>query len=154
MQTKNIENFRGLLTEKGGILKITQLFLKIFAEKFLYYENTIYFCIVKIIYLLTKKIKIMATDNDMRIKFIEAMESVNVTTTLPKTKEYRLRYFFGTWMTSSIIFAENDAEAIHDADEVYNENGNLADWRYPVALWCGNRKVKEYNCRSIYGTIK
>ena len=94
----------------------------------------------------------MATNNEMKIKFIEAM--VNVTTYIPKTKEYRLRYFFGTWMTSSIIFAENDAEAIHDADEVYNRNGNLADWQYPVALFCGNRKVKEYNCRSIYGTIK
>jgi hypothetical protein len=97
---------------------------------------------------------IMATNNEMKIKFIEAMAMVNVTTYIPKTKEYRLRYFFGTWMTSSIIFAENDAEAIHDADEVYNRNGNLADWQYPVALFCGNRKVKEYNCRSIYGTIK
>ncbi len=96
----------------------------------------------------------MATNNEMKIKFIEAMAMVNVTTYIPKTKEYRLRYFFGTWMTSSIIFAENDAEAIHDADEVYNRNGNLADWQYPVALFCGNRKVKEYNCRSIYGTIK
>jgi hypothetical protein len=90
----------------------------------------------------------------MKIKFIEAMAMVNVTTCIPKTKEYRLRYFFGTWMTSSIIFAENDAEAIHDADEIYNDNGNLADWQYPVALFCGNRKIKEYNCRSIYGTIK
>ena len=96
----------------------------------------------------------MATNNEMKIKFIEAMAMVNVTTYIPKTKEYRLRYFFGTWMTSSIIFAENDAEAIHDADEAYNENGNLADWQYPVALFCGNRKVKEYNCRNIYGTIK
>ena len=88
---------------------------------------------------------------EMRIKFIEAMSIVKVSTEMPKTKEYRLRYFFGTWMTSSIIFAESDAEAIHDADEVYNKNGNLADWQYPVALWCGNRKVKEYNNRSIYG---
>ena len=96
----------------------------------------------------------MATNNEMKIKFIEAMAMVNVTTYIPKTKEYRLRYFFGTWMTSSIIFAESDAEAIHDADDVYNENGNLADWKYPVALFCGNRKIKEYNCRNIYGTIK
>ena len=49
MQTKNIEKFRGLLAGKGGILKITQLFLKIFAEKFWYYENTIYLCNVKIL---------------------------------------------------------------------------------------------------------
>lgn len=55
IQTKNIENFRGLLAEKGGILKITQLFLKIFAEKFWYYENTIYFCIVKIILFTNQK---------------------------------------------------------------------------------------------------
>lgn len=96
----------------------------------------------------------MATNNEMKIKFIEAMAMVNVTTYIPKTKEYRLRYFFGTWMTSSIIFAESDAEAIHDADDVYNKNGNLADWKYPVALFCGNRKIKEYNCRNIYGTIK
>ena len=96
----------------------------------------------------------MATNNEMKIKFIEAMAMVNVTTRIPKTKEYRLRYFFGTWMTSSIIFAESDAEAIHDADEVYNGNGNLADWQYPVALFCGNRRIKEYNCRSIYGTIE
>jgi len=95
----------------------------------------------------------MATNNEMKIKFIEAMEMVNVTTTIPKTKEYRLRYFFGTWMTSRIIFAESDAEAIHDADEAYKENGNLADWQYPVALFCGNRKIKKYNCRNIYGTI-
>ena len=88
---------------------------------------------------------------EMRIKFIEAMSIVKVSTEMPKTKEYRLRYFFGTWMTSSIIFAESDAEAIYDADEVYNENSNLADWQYPVALFCGNRKVKEYNNRSIYG---
>ena len=84
------------------------------------------------------------TDNEMRIKFINAMNSVKISTELPKTKEYRLRYFFGTWLTSSIIFAENDAEAIHDCDEVYNENGNLANWRYPVALFCGNRKIKDY----------
>lgn len=78
---------------------------------------------------------------------------VKISTTLPKTKEYRLRYFFGTWMTSHIIYAESDTEAIHDADEAYNENGNLADWQYPVALFCGNRKIKEYNCRNIYGTF-
>lgn len=93
----------------------------------------------------------MATE--IQTKFIEAMAMVNVTTTILKTKEYRLRYFFGTWMTSRIIYAENDAEAIHDADEAYNENGNLADWQYPVALFCGNRKIKEYNYRNIYGTI-
>ena len=88
---------------------------------------------------------------EMRIKFIEAMSIVKVSTEMPKTKEYRLMYFFGTWVTKSIIPAECDKEAIHDADEVYNENGILADWQYPVALWCGIRKVKEYNTRSIYG---
>jgi hypothetical protein len=153
IQTKKQENFRVFSAEKGGISKKAPLFLKIFAEKFWYYENTIYLCNVKIKLLTNQTPTAMATTNniEMRIKFIEAMSIVKVSTEMPKTKEYRLRYFFGTWMTSSIIFAESDAEAIFDADEVYNENGNLADWQYPVALFCGNRKVKVYNNRSIYG---
>ena len=94
----------------------------------------------------------MATTNniEMRIKFIEAMSIVKISTEMPKTKEYRLMYFFGTWVTKSIIPAECDKEAIFDADEVYSKS-NLTNWQYPVALWCGNRKVKEYNNRSIYG---
>ena len=52
-------------------------------------------------------------------------------------------YFFGTWITKSIIPAECDKEAIFDADDEYSES-NLNNWQYPVALWCGNRKVKSY----------
>ena len=72
------------------------------------------------------------------------------TNNIPTLKTYRLMYFFGTWVTKSIIPAECDNEAIFDADDEYSES-NLNNWQYPVALWCGNRKVKEYNNRSIYG---
>jgi len=61
----------------------------------------------------------------------------------PALKTYRLMYFFGTWVTKSIIPAECDNEAIFDADDEYSES-NLNNWQYPVALWCGNRKVKSY----------
>ena len=61
----------------------------------------------------------------------------------PALKTYRLMYFFGTWVTKSIIPAECDNEAIFDADDEYNES-NLTNWQYPVALFCGNRKVKSY----------
>ena len=106
----------------------------------------IYLCSVKIKVLTNQTPTAMTTttNNNEMSKFINAMNSVKISIELPKMKEYRLRYFFGTWLTSSIIIAENDAEAIHDCDEVYNENGNLANWQYPVALWCGNRKVKSY----------
>ena len=50
MQAKKEENFRGFPTEKGGIFQKTPHFWKIFGEKFWYYENTIYICIVKINY--------------------------------------------------------------------------------------------------------
>lgn len=43
------EIFRLSLPQKHGISRKIQLFLKIFAEKFWYYENTIYLCDVKII---------------------------------------------------------------------------------------------------------
>ena len=83
------------------------------------------------------------TNNNEMSKFINAMNSVKISNKLPKMKEYRLRYFFGTWVTKSIIPAECDKEAIFDADEVYSES-NINNWQYPVALWCGNRKVKSY----------
>ena len=73
---------------------------------------------------------------------IKISETINLT-------EYKLMYFFGTWVTKTIIPAECDAEAIFDADEAYN-NSNLKNWQYPVALWCGNRRVKNYNDRNIY----
>ena len=63
--------------------------------------------------------------------------SVNV----PKIREYRVMYQFGAWVTDCIIYAESDAEAIHDAKESANK---LSNWRYGVALFCGNRLVKSY----------
>ena len=60
------------------------------------------------------------------------------------TKEYRLMYLFGAWVTKEVIIAESDAEAVFDADMTF-ASSNLPNWRYGVALFCGNRKVKEYN---------
>ena len=59
------------------------------------------------------------------------------------THEYRLMYYFGVWMTSSIIYAECDAEAIFDArQELKDKQSKLA---LPYALWRGNRIVKKFN---------
>lgn len=69
------------------------------------------------------------------------------------TKEYRLMYFFGTWTTDCKIYAESDKEAIFDCDETMQHKDSLKNWHYPVALWCGNRKIKDYNNNSIYGTF-
>ena len=52
-------------------------------------------------------------------------------------------YLFGAWVTKEVIIAETDNEAIFDADEAF-ANSNLANWKYSVALFCGNRKVKQY----------
>lgn len=68
------------------------------------------------------------------------------------TKEYRLMYFFGTWVTKEIIYAENDKEAIFDADMTM-EYDSLRNWEKSVALWCGNRKVKSYIDKPIYDNI-
>lgn len=59
------------------------------------------------------------------------------------TREYRLMYNFGAWITKEIIAAESDAEAIFDADMTF-ANSNLENWKYGVALFCGNREVKRY----------
>lgn len=68
-------------------------------------------------------------------------------------KTYRLMYFFGTWVTDCTICAECDKEAIFDCDEIMAHKDSLKNWNYPVALWCGNRRVKDYNTKSIYGTF-
>jgi hypothetical protein len=60
------------------------------------------------------------------------------------TKEYRLMYYYCAWVTSSIIIAESDEEAIHDADAIMAER-NVSNFRGNIALFCGNRKVKKYN---------
>lgn len=62
---------------------------------------------------------------------------------LPNVKEYRLMYLFGAWVCDRRIYAETDAEAVHDADEAYQEAENLHTW-HGVALVQGNRFVKMY----------
>lgn len=73
--------------------------------------------------------------------------TLNEATTL---KTYKLMYFFGAWISKETIAAESDREAIFDADMSYNAS-KLTKWNYPVALFCGNRKVKEYNAKTIHG---
>lgn len=67
----------------------------------------------------------------------------NVKVSAPQVSEYRLMYMFGAWVTKSVICAENDAEAIFDADQDFNDS-RLGSWEYGVALWCGDRMVKRY----------
>lgn len=62
---------------------------------------------------------------------------------LPEMKEYRLMYLFGAWVCDRRIYAETDAEAVHDADEAYQEAENLHTW-HGVALVQGDRFVKMY----------
>jgi hypothetical protein len=69
---------------------------------------------------------------------------MNITLSTPNFKEYRLMYCFGAWVTKDIIVAENDAEAVFDADESFSQS-NLSNWKYGVALFCGNRMIKQYN---------
>lgn len=52
-------------------------------------------------------------------------------------------YFFGAWIPKCTIIAENDKEAVFDADEAFNSS-RLGEWKHGVALFCGNRLVKEY----------
>ena len=67
----------------------------------------------------------------------------------PNMKTYKLMYYFGVWHTAIRYAAESDAEAIFDCDmdyyfpEQYSQP-DLRGWRYGVALWQGNRMVKEY----------
>ena len=74
------------------------------------------------------------------------MEKMNISLSTPVITEYRLMYTFGGWHTDIKIFAENDAEAIHDADERFAENKALQGWQYQVALWdyTYGRRVKQY----------
>ena len=68
---------------------------------------------------------------------------MNITLSNTNTKEYRLMYCFGTWVTKEVIIAESDQEAVFDADASFSDS-NLSGWKYGVALFCGNRKIKEY----------
>lgn len=69
--------------------------------------------------------------------------TMNVTLSTPTFKTYKLMYFFGAWITKEVIAAENDAEAIFDADRTFADS-RLSEWKNGVALFCGNRKVKQY----------
>lgn len=59
----------------------------------------------------------------------------------PTTREYRVMYLFGAWVTKEVIFAESDEEAKFDAAAAAE---SLKNWPYAVALFCGNRKVVSY----------
>lgn len=72
----------------------------------------------------------------------QIFEAVEVSE-LPNVKEYRLMYMFGAWVCDRRIYAETDVEAVHDADEAYQEAENLHTW-HGVALVQGNRFVKMY----------
>lgn len=67
----------------------------------------------------------------------------NINLSKVATREYRLMYMFGAWVTKSVIYAENDAEAIFDADMDFSYS-RLGEWKHGVALFCGNRMVKSY----------
>lgn len=58
-------------------------------------------------------------------------------------KTYKVMYFFGAWISKETFAAESDAEAIFDADMIF-ESSRLQNWQHGVALWCGNRLVKRY----------
>lgn len=67
----------------------------------------------------------------------------------PKTREYRLMYRWGAWVTNSRIFAESDAEAVHDAREVFEAEESLRNWPFEVVLFetgtrGGWRRVKTF----------
>jgi len=51
--------------------------------------------------------------------------------------EYKLEYFFGVWITSEVIWASTDEEAIFDA----NRETDKLTYR----LKCGKRIVKEWS---------
>ena len=66
--------------------------------------------------------------------------SEGVVVSVPDVKEYRLMYLFGAWVGHSRVYAETDAEAIHDATDDYISS-TLPRWPYRVALWEGSRLV-------------
>lgn len=55
-----------------------------------------------------------------------------------QTFEYVLAYHYGCWVTKMRIYAENDAEAIYDA-----EHSGLCP-KLTYRLYCGERVVKEW----------
>ncbi|MDE6534500.1 MAG: hypothetical protein K2K82_00650 [Muribaculaceae bacterium] len=77
----------------------------------------------------------------MRNKFLAAAASVSMSDALPKVKEYALMYLFGAWVTAEKFCAENDAEAVFEADRL----PKVAADKLEYALFCGNRRVKTYS---------
>ena len=75
---------------------------------------------------------VMSIFSNIKIELSESVE----------TKEYRLKYLFGAWVTKCVICAESDEEAIFDADEAMQNA--LAKDKLEYALVCGNRIVKRY----------
>lgn len=63
----------------------------------------------------------------------------------PNTKEYRLMYFFGTWITAECIYAESDEEAVFDADS----NPKIASDTLRYALFKGNNIIKMYDTGNV-----
>lgn len=74
---------------------------------------------------------------------INKINSVKVSSNLPTFNTYRLMFKCGAWNTRATFICESDAEAIHDADEFFS-NSNIKNWSYGVALFQGNRLVKQY----------
>ena len=78
----------------------------------------------------------------MTLNFNIALSELN-------TKEYKFMVANdGKWQVSDVIIAECDAEAIHDADEIFKEF-NMEDWQYSIKLMQENRVVKMYNNKPV-----
>lgn len=73
--------------------------------------------------------------------FLKAAASVKTADKSPEIREYKLMYLFGAWVSSATIYAENDAEAIQDADNL----PRVASDKLQYCLFCGNRRVKMYS---------
>lgn len=70
----------------------------------------------------------------------------------PKVKEYRLMYFFGTWVTSDKIYAECDEEAIFEADSMEKKANDVMI--YAVWDFTDHQLIKWYALDGVeYGTF-
>lgn len=90
---------------------------------------------------------------------LNIFKNVNPVESEITTREYRLMYFFGCWLTKSMIYAESDAEAIFDARCEVKETKAAVNGQLPYALFQGNKLVKRYNYNGAaynptYTTIK
>lgn len=67
----------------------------------------------------------------------------------PGTREYRLMYRWGAWVTHCKVIAETDLEAVHDARRIFETTKSLTGWPFEVALFetksrGGWRRVKTF----------